>query len=411
MVDNETVSGAALQAVELEVGSGSPHLALNKPFDPEEHNLDPSFRLTKLTELKGCGCKVPQETLRKLLEGLVDDQRNSPSSSYYAGQQLGLPRIGIGMDSSVTPIRHGSLLLVQTTDFFYPLVDDPYVMGKIACANVLSDLYAMGVTECDNMLMILGVSQQMNDKERDTVVPIMMKGFRDCAYEAGTNVTGGQTVKNPWLTIGGVATSVCQPNEYLIPDSAVIGDVLVLTKPLGIQVAVNAYQWLDNPDQWNKIKLVVSDEDVRKAYLRAMDSMSRLNRVAARLMHKYNAHGATDVTGFGILGHASNLAKNQKNEVSFVIHNLPVISKMASVDKACGSRFRLMQGYCAETSGGLLICLPREQATAFCKDIEKQEGYQAWIIGIVEKGNRTARIIDKPRVIEVPSKEKDGELW
>lgn len=82
------------------------------------------------------------------------------------------------MDSSVTPIRHGSLLLVQTTDFFYPLVDDPYVMGKIACANVLSDLYAMGVTECDNMLMILGVSQQMNDKERDTVVPIMMKGFR-----------------------------------------------------------------------------------------------------------------------------------------------------------------------------------------------------------------------------------------
>merc|ERR1712179_532790 len=65
----------------------------------------------------------------------------------------------------------------------------------------------------------------------------------------------------------------------------------------------------------------------------------------------------------------------------------------------------------AETSGGLLICLPREQAAAYCKDIEKQEGYQAWIIGIVEKGQRTARIIDKPRVIEVPAKEKEGELW
>lgn len=62
-------------------------------------------------------------------------------------------------------------------------------------------------------------------------------------------------------------------------------------------------------------------------------------------------------------------------------------------------------------AGGLLICLPREQAAAYCKDIEKQEGYQAWIIGIVEKGNRTARIIDKPRIIEVPTKEKDGELW
>ena len=147
-------------------------------------------------------------------------------------------------------------------------------------------------------------------------------------------------------------------------------------------------------------------------------------------MHKYNAHGATDVTGFGLLGHADNLAKVQKNDVSFVIHNLPVIAKMTAVAKACGNMFQLLQGRSPETSGitiganfyiqllyenflsgGLLICLPREQAAAFCKDIEKQEGYQAWIIGIVEKGNRSARIIDKPRVIEVPAKEKDGELW
>merc|ERR1712034_2318 len=125
------------------------------------------------------------------------------------------------------------------------------------------------------------------------------------------------------------------------------------------------------------IKLVVSEEDVRKAYQRAMDSMARLNRTASRLMHKYNAHAATDITGFGLLGHAQALAANQK----------------------------------AEISGGLLICLPREQAAAYCKDIQKVEGYQAWIIGIVEKGNRTARIIDKPRVIEVPAKEKEGELW
>ncbi len=208
--------------------------------------------------------------------------------------------------------------------------------------------------------------------------------------------------------------------------------MLVLTKPLGTQVAVNAHQWLDAAERWNRIKLVVSDEDVRKAYQRAMDSMARLNRCGARLMHKYNAHGATDITGrneydglfllemlnfvsppsgFGLLGHAQALARNQKNEVSFVIHNLPVIAKMASVAKACGNMFQLLQGHSAETSGGLLICLPREQAAAFCKDIEKQEGYQAWIIGIVEKGNRTARIIDKPRVIEVPAKEKEGELW
>ncbi|XP_029635227.1 inactive selenide, water dikinase-like protein [Octopus sinensis] len=315
------------------------------------------------------------------------------------------------MDSSVTPLRHGGLSLVQTTDFFYPLVDDPYMMGKIACANVLSDLYAMGVTECDNMLMLLGVSNKMTEKERDVVVPIMMRGFKDLAEDAGTQVSGGQTVINPWLTIGGVATTVCQPNEFIMPDNAVVGDVLVLTKPLGTQVAVNAHQWLDEPERMSRLKMVVSEDDIRKAYHRAMCSMSRLNRTAARLMHKYNAHGATDVTGFGLIGHAKNLSKIQKNEVSFVIHNLPIIAKMAAVSKASGNMFGLFQGQSAETSGGLLIALPREQAAAYCKDIEKQEGNQAWIIGIVEKGNRTARIIDKPRVIEVPAKEKDGELW
>ncbi|PBC32698.1 Selenide, water dikinase [Apis cerana cerana] len=378
------VAQDALSVAQLELGGNPNALALRRPFDPE--------------------------VLGKLLEGLQADDGSAQDHEHAHFMHMAIPRIGIGMDSSVTPLRHGGLSLVQTTDFFYPLVDDPYMMGKIACANVISDLYAMGVTECDNMLMLLGVSTKMTEKERDVVVPLIMRGFKDSALEAGTTVTGGQTVVNPWCTIGGVASTVCQPNEYIVPDNAVVGDVLVLTKPLGTQVAVNAHQWLDQPDRWNRIKLVVSEDDVRKAYQRAMDSMARLNRIAARLMHKYNAHGATDVTGFGLLGHAQNLAKHQKNEVSFVIHNLPVIAKMAAVAKACGNMFQLLQGHSAETSGGLLICLPREQAAAYCKDIEKQEGYQAWIIGIVEKGNRTARIIDKPRVIEVPAKEKDGEL-
>ena len=85
---------------------------------------------------------------------------------------------GIGMDCSITPTRHHNLSLVQTTDFFYPLVDDPYVMGKITCANVLSDLYAMGVTDCDNMLMLLGVPQKMTEKERAIIIPIIMRGFK-----------------------------------------------------------------------------------------------------------------------------------------------------------------------------------------------------------------------------------------
>jgi selenide,water dikinase len=94
-----------------------------------------------------------------------------------------------------------------------------------------------------------------------------------------------------------------------------------------------------------------------------------------------------------------------------VIHNLPVIAKMAAISKGSGTSFGLLQGTSAETSGGLLVALPREQAAAYCKDIQMQEGFNAWIIGIVEKGNKTARIIDKPRIIEVPAKDTDGELW
>ncbi|RXM30705.1 Selenide, water dikinase 1 [Acipenser ruthenus] len=298
----------------------------------------------------------------------------------------------------VVPVHSGTVLPLVSGGAAKPKP------GRIACANVLSDLYAMGVTECDNMLMLLGISNKLTDKERDKVMPLIIQGFKDAAEEAGTSVTGGQTVLNPWIVLGGVATTVCQPNEFIMPDNAVPGDVLVLTKPLGTQVAVAVHQWLDIPEKWNKIKLVVTQEDVELAYQEAMMNMARLNRTAAGLMHTFNAHAATDITGFGILGHAQNLARQQRNEVSFVIHNLPVLAKMAAVSKACGNMFGLMHGTCPETSGGLLICLPREQAARFCAEIKSPkygEGHQAWIIGIVEKGNRTARIIDKPRIIEV----------
>ncbi|XP_067559774.1 selenide, water dikinase 1 isoform X5 [Pseudorca crassidens] len=397
-------------------------MSARESFNPESYELDKSFRLTRFTELKGTGCKVPQDVLQKLLESLQEN--HFQEDEQFLGAVM--PRLGIGMDTCVIPLRHGGLSLVQTTDYIYPIVDDPYMMfrtgknletmgaarerrggngnaqewfcdggkaGRIACANVLSDLYAMGVTECDNMLMLLGISNKMTDR-----------GFKDAAEEAGTSVTGGQTVLNPWIVLGGVATTVCQPNEFIMPDNAVPGDVLVLTKPLGTQVAVAVHQWLDIPEKWNKIKLVVTQEDVELAYQEAMMNMARLNRTAAGLMHTFNAHAATDITGFGILGHAQNLAKQQRNEVSFVIHNLPVLAKMAAVSKACGNMFGLMHGTCPETSGGLLICLPREQAARFCAEIKSPkygEGHQAWIIGIVEKGNRTARIIDKPRIIEV----------
>lgn len=284
-------------------------------------------------------------------------------------------------------------------------------MGKIACANVLSDIYAMGVLEIDSMLMLLSISERMTDNERDVVMPLMIEGFKDCAQQADTSIQGGQTSVNPWVIVGGVATSICKKSEIIIPEYAAIGDVLVLTKPLGIQVAVNAHQWIEKPDRWERIQSVITVEQVRKAYRRAMNSMSRLNRMAATLLHKYDVHACTDVTGFGILGHAQNLAKHQQNEVSFVIHNLPIIANMAKISVTCNNAFGLLRGTSAETSGGLLVALPANQAAEFCRDIQEKEGYPAWIIGVVEKGDRTAKLVDQPKVIEVPAIDTDGELW
>lgn len=321
-------------------------------------------------------------------------------------------QIDIGMDSSVVPLGESGYSLVQTIDYFYPSVEDPYMNGKVACANVLSDIYALGVTRCDNMLMVMGVSTKLTDKQRDVVVPLLIKGFNDLAAEAGTRVTGGQTVLNPWPIIGGVASTCCKGADIIAPDCAEVGDVLVLTKALGTQVAVNAHQWLDNPERKAQLERAgITREQVLRVYFRAMDSMTRLNRTGAELMHKYNSHGATDVTGFGLLGHAQNLVEVQRKSVTFNIHTLPVIGHVPALLAATGTSFKLMQGYSAETSGGLLICMSRENAEAYCAEIEQLEGYPAWIIGDVVEGDKIAKLGQNPSVIEVPSVDKEGELW
>jgi len=285
------------------------------------------------------------------------------------------------MDCSIQPLRH-NLSLISTTDFFYPLVDDPYLQGKIGASNVLSDLYAMGVVNCDNMLMILSVSSAMTDSQKDIVTRKMIQGFNDTAREAGTEVRGGQTVVNPWPIIGGVAMSTCSNDEYIYPTAGCVGDVIVLTKPLGTQVAVNLNEWVqDNSTYWDQVKDLLSITDVYNAYQCSVKCMCRLNRNAAKLMHKYKAHGATDITGFGIMGHATNLASNQNNPVDIEIHTLPIIKHMAPVSNRMGF-IKLVEGFSSETSGGLFIMLPSlEAATAYCKELEELGGFPAWIVG------------------------------
>lgn len=199
--------------------------------------LMPSQSLATQATATPTATTITSNETAQSMNGTTND-KCSASAAVQLLNQPAQPSIGIGLDSCVIPLRHSGLNLIQTTDFFYPLIEDPYIMGKIACANVLSDLYAMGVTECDNMLMLLSVSTKMTDKEIDLTTPRMIQGFKDCASEAGCTVNGGQTVKNPWIIIGGVATSICTMNEFISPENAMVSDVLVLTKPLGTQVSI-----------------------------------------------------------------------------------------------------------------------------------------------------------------------------
>ncbi|MDP2436483.1 MAG: selenide, water dikinase SelD, partial [archaeon] len=250
----------------------------------------------------------------------------------------------IGMDCSIIPTRFPGLFQVSTTDFFFPLVEDPYLLGRIAACNVLSDMYALGLHHCDNVLMLLAASTKMPEAHRDVVTHLIMRGFNDLCLSAGTKVTGGQTTRNAWPLIGGVAMATAAASDFIRPELARPGDLLVLTKPLGTQVVVNLHQWADSlKDRWeaNKLDAVMTRAQVDAAFDTACESMARLNRNAAVLMHKYSAHGATDVTGFGIKGHATNLCKNQLADVDFVIDAFPVIKDVLRVDEYLGHRFNL----------------------------------------------------------------------
>ena len=171
------------------------------------------------------------------------------------------------------------------------------MQGRIGAANVLSDLYAEGVEHCDFMLMLLAASLDMERQEQSICTREMIRGFRDACDEADAPITGGQTVLNPWPIIGGVATSIVAEGEFVKSDGAKVGDVLVLTKALGTQIAANVHQWRkDDHKFWRKCveKEILTVEDAEDMMHQAVISMARLNRNGGRLMTKYDAHACTD---------------------------------------------------------------------------------------------------------------------
>lgn len=293
--------------------------------------------------------------------------------------------------------------MVSTLDFFYPLVDDPYNQGMIGAANVLSDLYSCGVTEIPTVLMILSASTQMKKPEQLIVTKLMMKGFADKVREAGARVAGGQSVLNEFPMIGGAAFGLVRSENPYVPKHAKPGNILVLTKPLGSQILVNVNQYYMNKDAKYKTlfeeKKLITAEQMEATYELGLHYMSQLNRVAAELMLRHGATSSTDVTGFGVLGHAQNLAEVQTAAVDFEIDTLPAYAGLPALDKVVRD-FRFREGLAAETSGGLLVSLPPDQVDAFVADMHAA-GRAAWKVGRVTKGSRIARIVHDAQVLEV----------
>lgn len=320
------------------------------------------------------------------------------------GQNLGTASGKIALDCSVRKTRQGHFV-ISTTDFFFPLVDSPYLQGRIGAANVLSDLYAEGVEHCDFMLMLLAACREMPLEEREICTAEMVRGFRDACDEAEAPITGGQTVLNPWPIIGGVATSVVAEGEFVPSDGAQLGHVVVLTKPLGTQIAVNVHQWKNTvgDKHWKHIvdDKVITSEEAEDMMHQAVCSMARLNKNGGRLMVPHQASACTDVTGFGILGHAQNLVENQVAPVGIELHTLPLIAGTRVVNDQVFN-FRLTAGYSAETSGGLMICMPKEQAPKYMEALKEVDGTESWIIGdVVADPNRNAKILDDVKFLEV----------
>lgn len=332
------------------------------------------IRLTKLAKRAGCAAKQPPGYLFPLL-GRLPVSRD--------------PRVLVGSrtaDDAAVVALNETTALVTTTDFFTPIVDDPYDFGAIAAANALSDVYAMGATPL-SALSLVGFPSDALDAE---VLLRILEGGADVAREAGIEIVGGHTIQTEEPIYGLAVTGTVHPKRVVTNAGARAGDLLVLTKPIGLGILTTAAK---------------RDEDDEGAIGEAIALMKTLNRGAceAMLACEGAVHAATDITGFGLLGHLRNVvaasglgARIWADEVPFMpaaqryvargiapggTHaNLRFLAEHVDFDDAITKDERLL--LCdAQTSGGLLIAVAPDAADALVRALEERRTPVAAIVG------------------------------
>jgi selenide, water dikinase len=338
-----------------------------------------SYRLTKAVPVHGCSCKLAKYQLGELIE--------------QAGLTGGFgPEVLAGPweNSSVVRVADG-IAVLNTLDFFTPMVDEPEVQGRIAGSNVTSDIYCMAVTKIAAVLTIMAFPENMPS---DVAVG-MLKGFGDFCREMDAPVVGGHTIRNPWPIIGGAATGVGDPEKIVYTRGAKVGDRLFLTKPLGIAPAMAAYR-LRKEEEGREVLKEVSENLVEEAVEEAVAGMIESNRPVAEAMKQVPVHAATDVTGFGLKGHAENMAVLGK--VDIVIDQIAAIKGTPVLADLLG--YPLLQGEAKETAGGMLVAASKKDADDLLSELDKRS-VRHWEVGGVAKGDGKVRVSKKAKVIEV----------
>lgn len=286
--------------------------------------------------------------------------------------------------------------VILTLDFFTPVVDDPYTFGQIAAANSMSDVYAMGGRPVTAMNIVCFPNCLSAD-----ILKEILRGGADKVAEAGAIVVGGHSVEDDEPKFGLSVMGTVHPGKVAVNSGAKPGDVLILTKPLGIGILNTA------------IKADLADENTVK---KTVKNMSYLNKDASEAMMKAGISGCTDITGFGLLGHAFEMAAASNVSLEIWSDHIPVISESVDFAKMgiipagaynnegyVGEYIRFAEGikqeikdimYDPQTSGGLLISVSEENSDKLMEELQKNNKTDFKIIGKVkEKGKYSIEVV------------------
>lgn len=282
-------------------------------------------------------------------------------------------------DDAVVRIANEHTAIVENVDVFTPIHDDPHTQGEIVACNATNDVFAMGAARILSLQAFLAYPQDLNEG----IVSGVLKGMNDFMVRLDSRVSGGQTINNPIPVFGGICLGVAHPTEIVKSDGAEVGDVVLLTKPLGIQPAMRSYRDLQD-EKREALLAEFKKSDLVHMQETAVRIMTQSNLEVAQGMNQIGVSAATDVTGFGLLGHASNVAS--LSFVNVVINKMPVIEGALDLAKFFGHQ--LAQGLAAETAGGMLVFLHPDKVDEF-HSFMKTKGLPCWTIGDVIEPNGT----------------------